>query len=277
MKVGFIIIGAMKCATTSLAELLEMHPQVGFSRPKEPCFFSKAKHAPKTLEEYHNCFQNKESAKIYGEASTSYTAAIKSNRDIAEKIFAYNPDMKLIYMVRNPFDRIISQYVHNVQRGREKRSFDKAIQEDPHYISLSAYYKQIKDYVELFGMKNILIIDFDDFKNKNEMVLKDVAAFININYEKLSKINHHTNKSLGEQKLPPALDKYFIKYRSIIQKIPKQYRVKIKDVLAEIRGTKVKEKPKLKEETKKWIWQQLENDYKNFVELTGKERPHWLP
>ena len=60
MKVDFIIIGAMKCGTTSLAEILKCHPDISFSKIKEPHFFHRAKDWRKELDQYHKLFNKSE-------------------------------------------------------------------------------------------------------------------------------------------------------------------------------------------------------------------------
>src|SRR5690349_21805688 len=113
MKVNFIILGAMKCGTSSLSKILSLHPDISFSQPKEPDFFSKNNDWKNKLHEYHSLFPKK--AMLYGDGSTSYTKYPAYNLSIWDDIYEYNNNMKFIYLIRNPIERTISHYVHLYQ------------------------------------------------------------------------------------------------------------------------------------------------------------------
>lgn len=161
MKVDFIIIGAGKCATTTLSTILANHPEVCFSRVKEPCFFCKSRDWRKGLSEYEKLFDG--DAKVCGDASTTYTCLPTFNLEIWNNIYEYNNNMKFIYMIRNPIDRIISHYMHTFQRGYTNLSIEEAIKKIPIFIDITRYYTQISPFIEKFGRQNVLIILFEDF------------------------------------------------------------------------------------------------------------------
>ncbi|MCB0382385.1 MAG: sulfotransferase, partial [Psychroserpens sp.] len=117
MTVNFLLIGAAKSATTSLSNALSQHPDICFSNPKEPEFFCKDNWRDK-IENYHSLFKQK-SVKLYGEGSTNYSKFPHYNKNIHKDIFDYNPNMKIIYMMRHPIDRIVSHYIHSYNRGHE--------------------------------------------------------------------------------------------------------------------------------------------------------------
>jgi hypothetical protein len=99
----FFIAGASKCGTTALFEYLSGHPQVYMARNKEPNFFCtdlKTTGGVYTLDEYRALFASAPLNCLTGEASTLYlysTVAI-------ERVLAYNPNAKIIVMLRNPVD-----------------------------------------------------------------------------------------------------------------------------------------------------------------------------
>ncbi|MBU8891942.1 MAG: sulfotransferase [Bacteroidales bacterium] len=212
MLVDFMIIGAMKSGTSSLRQILMKHPDIEFSSKGESYYFSHTKNWKQNLASYHGLFAKKKN-KIYGEGSTTYTQYSHFNLEIWKDIYEYNKNMKFIYIVRNPVDRVISHYIHLFQRGKINCTIEEAIEGYPEIINTSRYYTQIKPFIELFSKQNILIIDFDEFVSEKEEVVKKIAGFLNISFEKFTKLaEEHANKSASEYKINH-------KYDSIIRKI----------------------------------------------------------
>src|SRR3712207_3099155 len=106
----------MKCATTSLHYYLNLHPQISMSEKKELDFFVREKHWDKGVEWYKSNFHGNGETKIYGEASPNYTLhPIFSG--VPERMYSVVPEAKLIYVVRDPIDRMISHYIHEYTKG----------------------------------------------------------------------------------------------------------------------------------------------------------------
>lgn len=175
-----MIIGAMKCGTSSLSATLAAHPDISFSRPKEPQFFSDVPDWRDKLDEYHNLFRRKK-GRIYGEGSTNYTKAISRKTKVWEELYSYNKDLKLIYLVRHPVERAVSQYLHGFQRGFIQQSFHTALYKSE-LLSVGRYYFQIIPFIEKFGKEKVLILKFEDFIKNNLPTLKKVSDFLDIDY-----------------------------------------------------------------------------------------------
>ena len=182
-KVDFMLIGAMKCGTSTLAQILKSHPDIGFCKIKEPHFFSKTENWRDNIDKYHDLFNFKE-GKIFGEASTTYTQYPTFNLEIWNDIFNYNPQMKFIYLVRNPVDRAISHYMHIYERGYTNNSIEETLR-NLHILKPGLYFTQIKPFIDEFGNERVLIIDFDDLINDREALLKKISNFLEIEFNKL--------------------------------------------------------------------------------------------
>jgi len=100
----FIMIGAGKCATRSVAEQLGAHPDVFFSDPKEPRFFSDPAKYPSRLDEYWKLYENAGDAIAIGEGSVSYSSSWRFP-GTADRVFQQLPCIKLNNMARHPIDR----------------------------------------------------------------------------------------------------------------------------------------------------------------------------
>ena len=123
MKVDFFIVGAPKAGTTSLYHYLNEHPEISMSSQKEPDYFSDAdiqnegmyygKNRIDTIKKYHSLFDDNSESKLKGEASVSYLFY----KNVPQKIKAYNPDSKIIIMLRNPIERAFSHYLMDYRLG----------------------------------------------------------------------------------------------------------------------------------------------------------------
>ncbi len=175
-----MLIGAMKCGTTTLSQILSEHPEISFSRIKEPEYFSQEGDWKTGLEEYHQLFEK--GKPLWGEGSTGYTKMPEKAMGIWKKIYDYNPEMKFIYMYRNPIDRLVSQYNHMFKRGYLNESISSAIRNRPSLMNNGRYATQVIPYFETFGRERVLLIDFDDFNSARGKILTEIANFLNVDY-----------------------------------------------------------------------------------------------
>ncbi len=161
----YIIIGAMKAATTSTQRWLEMHPKVGVPQIQEPNFFSDDSVWATGTDWYFSQFSRSGPATLVGESSVSYTdpalAAIA-----AERINAVLPNVRLIFLVRHPIERMRSEYRHQVQRGRERRSFDRLLRDEPErYGARSRYHRALTPYLARFPSNRIHVARSEDLNH----------------------------------------------------------------------------------------------------------------
>ena len=159
---NFLIIGAMKCGTTSLYELFRQHPQIGMSSEKEPAFFAADEAFARGWDWYESLFAPVAGKPARGEASTSYSKHFSYPRAV-ERIARFLPDAKLIYVVRDPLERIESQWMHGVHQDWHAARFERAL-EEPGLIDPSRYWAQISAYRDYFADEQILVMFLEDFK-----------------------------------------------------------------------------------------------------------------
>ena len=263
----------MKAGTTSLYEVLKTHPNISFSKIKETHFFSKTEDWRTDLPKYHKLF--KEDGKLHGEASPSYSA-MPEFKNPAEKIHAYNPEMKIIYMLRNPIDRSISHYMHRFERGYTELSIDEAIEKTPHIIKSSCYYFQIKPYLDLFGRDQILFIDFDDYIKDRNRVLEKLAGFLSIDsYPFVEMKEVHANRTLGGYKLHPRYDKLLHRVGPLVERWPGGLKLFIKRLLSNKKRV-FQEKPQISGMTKRKILDAVKPEIPELETLLGKDLSKWI-
>lgn len=180
-KVDFMIIGAQKSATTTLFDILNDHPELCGCKQKEPEFFSHRANWREKVAEYENLY-DKQPGQLAFEASTSYTAHPTYGRKVWEELWDYNPDLKFVYIVRDPLDRIISAHRFLYRQGyANKKDINAFLKDTKYHVNLSKYYFQIKPYIERFGAKNVKIVLFEDFSKSPEAIVNEILDFLHVN------------------------------------------------------------------------------------------------
>lgn len=181
IKPDFIVIGAMKSATSSLAEQLNLQPGVFMTDIKEPNFFSNDEIYEKGEAWYSSLFADAKTTDLKGEASTHYTKLPKYP-DTLVRLRDYCPDAKFIYVMRHPIDRLVSHFAHNWTTGHFKRntSIDAAIVEYPPLVEYGLYKKQLDPWFKAFGLKRVLPVFFDRLISEPQKELERISKFIGI-------------------------------------------------------------------------------------------------
>lgn len=182
------IIGAQKAGTSSLATLLAQHPAINLARGKEVHFFST--NWDKGLEWYAAQFSPKSGAEILLDASPSYSSAplgpftpkgyaFRVDRlKVAERIAELRPDARLIYVLRDPVERVYSAYWQAMRSGYEMRPLDVAIRENPEYVYASLYFEQLQHILCSFRRESILLVSFKDFQRDAAVVARECLIFL---------------------------------------------------------------------------------------------------
>lgn len=178
----FIIAGAQKAGTTALRIYLSQHDEV-FMADKEIHFFDRDENFSKGLEWYESFFDHDDSERVVGEKTPDYMY----DERVAERIYEFLPDVKLIFVLRNPIDRAYSHYWHNVRRGVERNSFHDAVKKeiagvtDTSYLDRGKYVIQLRKFAKFFSKSDMLFLRTEDLKSNTVESLKMVLEFLNVN------------------------------------------------------------------------------------------------
>lgn len=216
----FIIAGAPRCGTTWLSHLLHKHPDVHMAQPitPEPKFFLLDNLYENGIKYYSDKWFSKIGRSlICGEKSTNYM----ESPDTAKRIKTHLPDVKLIFILRNPITRAYSNYLWSTHNGFEAETFERALELEnyreqlsqkqhnyarPHaYFSRGLYASHLKSYFDNFKNKQLLILQYEHIFLSPEKLSKDVYSFLQItprlkDWEELGIINASPN-------LPPKMSK----------------------------------------------------------------------
>ena len=175
---NLVVIGGLKCGTTSLHHYLNLHPGVEMSRPKELNFFVAELNWPLGAAWYASHFDP--AARVRGESSPHYTNRPRFEA-VAERMRSLLGDARLVYLVRNPIDRMLSHYLHNLGGGYEDRSLADAF-EDPRsvYVTRSRYTYQLEPYLQAFGQERIEIVSREELLRDRPATMRRLFEFLGV-------------------------------------------------------------------------------------------------
>ena len=175
----FIIIGGQKCGSTSLHYYLNQHPDITMSAWKELQFFADPAVWDRGLDWYASNFEN--DAKLTGEASPQYTWMPFAD-GTARRMHETIPNARLIYIVRDPISRILSQYNDYLHQSWEETDIDGIIasfSKRPNlYVETSRYYYQIEEYLKYFPAEQLRVWSMEDLSAEPLRVMHEVLDYL---------------------------------------------------------------------------------------------------
>ena len=304
---NFFIIGVVKGGTTSLYNYLQQHSDVYFSPIKETNFFSRfdideskliKEYASdikidlkkyfangmkevvhiahiKNIKDYNLLFSRVKNEKVIGEISNSYAICLHA----VEEINKFNPNAKLLIMLRNPISRIWSQYLMNLREGKAlEEDFIKEIEKDfekedkgwgvnHQYLELGLYYEQIQRVFKYFPKEQFKIMFFEDYVKNTENVIHEICNYLEIDPNQNIDFNdRHNPASMPRSKL---VNIFLVKTRLL---------KRLKDLMGRERRQKLKgllystkDIPKIKPEQRKYLIDFYQKDVENLSELLNTD------
>lgn len=178
----FMIIGAMKCGTSTLQAQLAAQPGIFMTDPKEPNFFSDDPIYRKGLKWYADLYKTAGPDDLKGEASTHYTK-LPTYPETVGRIAKAVAAPRLIYLIRNPFDRAISHYIHEWSQGVISGDPDTALGTNPEIIDYGRYAMQLQPFIDTFGKDAVFLTSLEEMKSDPQHVLSEVGRFLGLSQE----------------------------------------------------------------------------------------------
>jgi len=287
-KPNFFIVGTPKAGTTSLYHYLEEHPEIFMSPIKETNYFSYAEinqqdlyydvEHVSTIEEYLAQFAGVSNEKAIGEASVSYLFY----PSVPLKLKQFNPDARIIMVLRNPVDRAFSHYLMDHRLGFVNLPLDKIVNEEnrdkltnlyyQQYISLGYYYEQIKRYLDAFGSEQVKVFLYEDVVSNIDGVVSEIYSFLQVddNYKPGTDQKHNVflapkNSLIGKLYTSKA-------FRTIARKL---FSEKLQNAVKNRFFVKEK-KPSLDQDLKNTMHSLFHDDILKTADLLNKDLSHWL-
>lgn len=198
-KPTYLVIGAMKCATSTVCAYLEDHRDVYCVPHAEPNYFSHDHIYADGPDAYLTYFKDTDGYKHRGEGSNYYSARALFP-DAAERISEMNPDTKIIYMVRHPIKRIVSAWIQKRADSGDgvPPTVDEAVaQMTDMFVGQSQYHYNLQPFMERFPQENIFVGFMEDLKRDGPAFFAELCAFLEI--EPAESKRGHQNPSAGKR------------------------------------------------------------------------------
>ncbi len=295
-KPTFLVIGAGKAGTTTFWQLLRQHPQIFMSTRKEPHFFSFDKNFARGAAWYEAHFAEGRDHAHRGEASTTY-----SLRNLfphaAERIAAYDPTLKLIYLVRDPGERIESAWQQLRRFGPAPglraagmgdvpdamwvdNSFDRAVRlQSQALVESTNYRKELALYEQHFCREQILVLLFEDLKRDPRAVMGRCFGFLGVDSEvELTDYAAHENVYGHYPVLRPGLRRFWSVARrrevsaALVDRLPQALCERLSRWFLRV---PLSGRPRWEPETRSWMLECLGDDLRVFLRAHGYPEDVW--
>ncbi|MEO6579434.1 MAG: sulfotransferase [Candidatus Limnocylindria bacterium] len=268
---NLVVIGAMKCGTTSLHQWLDQHPQVAMSRVKETNFFLERRGGAE-LDRYRSLFNS--AAAVRGESSTSYTK-YPQRPGVPARMRALIPDARLVYILRDPVDRTLSHYLHAVQRSREKRPLAEALRslDGNIYVDPSRYAMQLEQFLEHYPRSQILVVATEEMEHEPQAVLNRIVHYLGIEAHRFdfgARANVSQRRGVNNR-LGQVAESY--RAKRIGRRLPRPVIEFVKGVNARL--SRRVQRPDLDAHTRSRLVEYLEGDVRLLRQLTGSKFDRW--
>lgn len=236
-KIDYLIIGAQKSGTTSLYEYLTAHLLIDSAKKKEVHYFN-INHQ-KGDKWYHQHFEWTK-MHLQGEASPYYLF----DDSVAAKVKTYNPNIKLIVILRDPIERAFSHYRMNVKLGAEDLSFMDALNAEEErtkvnhalsptnprliysYKQRGLYSKQLDQWLKYFPKEQLMILKYEDFFKKPWDEVQEVYRFLELPDYHGSLQNFASNQNVGNMDVPEDAKTFLRRYFAAPNKnLAQQYNI----------------------------------------------------
>jgi hypothetical protein len=276
---NLIIIGGLKCSTTSIHHYLGLHPEIQMSKPKELNFFVEELNWDLGLDWYASRFDSRFA--VRGESSPHYTN-LPRFEGVAERIHQHCPEAKLIYMVRDPIKRILSHWVHATGAGYETREMVPVLS-DPStsYVNRSKYWMQLQPYLERFDHAQIEVIAQEELQIEREETMRKAFAFAGVDPDFTSEqFDREWEKSAAKEGDKYQLMEKLIKlpgFRSFdrnFDRLPESMRWLVEKIVHDPDKPPA-EKPKLSDELFETLRGRFTEDVAGLQKFAGREFPGW--
>lgn len=173
----FVILGAMKCGTSTLATQLRAQPGIFVTDPKEPNYFSDDEVFARGPDWYASLFAQTAPGDLAGEASTHY-AKLPDHPRAAQRLADAAPTARLIYLIRDPVARAASHLMHDWTQRAMEPPLDAALERHPELVSYGCYGRQMEPWVEAMGRGAIHVDTLEAMRRDPQALLERVGRFL---------------------------------------------------------------------------------------------------
>jgi hypothetical protein len=269
---NLVVIGAQKCGTSGLHYYLSLHPEISMSRPKELNFFIAERNWPRGVDWYRRHFDPR--ARVRGESSPNYTA-FPQHTGVVERMHDLLPEARLIYLIRDPLERIAAHWVHNYAKRRERGDLRSTLlHPQTSYLARSQYRMQLQQFLRLYDRDQLLVIEQRELRDERAETLRRVFEFIGVDaaftHPRFREERHQTARKQRSSRLAIRLERASRSRGGRL--LPSSVWLGL-DALLPLRRTI--ERPDVRGALSDEELRVLREDAERLCELTGRTYDHW--
>ncbi len=202
----FLLIGAMKSGTTTLYRDLESHPRIFMPADKEPhALVSDEVFTTAGRARYADLFGPARDDQLAGEASTGYSKLPERPGVVDRARRLLRPDLRVLYIVRDPIARIASHHYHLFGSGRTGPSIEATLESDARLVGYTRYGTQIEPWLEAYGPELVRVIHFESYVSRRADAAAETLEWMGLDPER-AEIDESARHNQGEaRRVSPAL------------------------------------------------------------------------
>ncbi|NND55475.1 MAG: hypothetical protein HKN56_10970 [Gammaproteobacteria bacterium] len=283
---NLIIAGVQKGATTALYDWLSQHPDVfGDPAMKDFPYFCEGGYKAKGLDWFAERFSdwNDETVILHGYVHYLFLA-----EETAPELIAFNKDIRLLIVLRNPVDRAFSGYLQARNKGHEScETFEEAIEDDlgqklddfksltnRSYISHGFYSRQLETLFKYIPRENVKIMNFDDVNHDPERTCRECFEFIGVNTSFKPDFVRKNDYGVPRSPYLQRLIAGALFSKTLRDLVPINLRIRIRHKLHEL-NTRRDAKPRLSPETRAQLQAIYADEIPRIAEISGLDLSDW--
>lgn len=285
---NLFIVGAMKSGTSTVHSALGTHPEIFMCEPKEPSYFVDHADLKELWPEmarldiswkrkaYLDLFREARGARIVGESSTCYAKSPHAP-GVAGRIAAFNPEAKILFILRNPLERTISHYWHAVKREGEARDIYDAITSSRIYVDVSNYAMQIGEYLKHFDEERLKVVTLEEYSAAPGEMYSKLCEWLGVCQSFTPQAlgaKHHVTPEVIRQSRPLGAASEI--YRApLYQKIKPVIPGKVRKFFQDILRPEVDRRSVDQQRVKEYLQDIQASQIKELSRLLGRGFPEW--
>jgi hypothetical protein len=290
--IQLMIAGAQKAGTTSLFRYLTQHPQLSTHPHREMSFFS---HALEYDQGYERVFN-----KYFPEAGSGNKTIVAkdvmafNSQQALERLYAHNPELHIVVLLRHPVRRVYSAYWYARSRGWEPiKSFEQAIEAEPGrlaqdgfkwrycaYLDTSTYYRHIEVLWQRFGREKVHVYLTEDLHENPRRLCQDIYSILDLDSAFTPAVEkRHNESSMARSELFASVFSKFTGSTSWAKMFARTFFssamiYKVKHAILALNDKEFRPPP-MTEETKRRLTEYFKPHNIRLSELLGRELPLW--
>lgn len=269
-----LVIGAMKCGTTSLFHYLSRHPEIDMARVKELNFFVEEGNWHKGRKWYGGFFKGEGGVRV--EVSPWYTM-YPFYKGVPQRISQTIEKPRFIYLMGDPIKRLVSDYLQLRGLGIVHQPIEKVLEHPPyaHLIDRSRYWLQLQQYLKYYALDDFLLVRQEDLAQHRTQTLARIFQFLGVDPDfQHPDWNQLHNQSSRKRALTPAGQKLQPLLEAPLSLLPSHYRIRPRNWL-QFPFSRPLDRPELSRELMDFCREKLTPDLKILNRETGFSISSW--